>query len=647
VPTTRTQAKKGQKTLIVLNDSERQAFIQLKQILTNDLVLRIPDNRLPFKLQTDASDEGIGAVLLQIYPEGDRPVAYLSKKFTPAQRKWSPMEQECYAFICALQKWHNYLTGVKFIWETDHKSLTQLNQKAQLNKRCERWRLKILEFDFKVKHIPGSTNVMPDYLSRSPVDEAEEEPDETVSLFSRATQTDFNQIYDQTLTVAAVQTRSMKPHRTLNNNSQPVDDTRTITTDSHTNTSQENRTTFFTLEQLKETQQNDRTAIEIVKNIDNHKNYTIIDDLLMYRSNPPVPYVPKGNMRTNIMKIYHDSPANGAHFGRDKTLYKIKQRYFWPSMTKDITNHVKTCLPCAKFNPRRRKPPGALQPLQPPNGVWQLISMDFHGPIVPASQRGNRYIISATDVLSKFVVTKAVRDCTAQTTARFIKEDIISKFGTPRCILTDNGTHFTASLMTELFKQLGITHLYATPYHPQTNGQIERYNSTMDAKIAILSNERKTNWDDQLPLVTFNYNSSIHASTNQVPFETMYGRRPTLPLDHQSDNVSLTHDPTYLKQLETYLSSMAEHAKQNIIDNQRQYKQHYDTNRSDPSYNIGELVLIKTLNHRSKFDTRFEGPFRIIRKLGPKTFVVQHIKKSTLHRQVTVDVMLPIFERKY
>ena len=647
VPTTRTQARKGQKTSIVLNELEQQAFIQLKQILTNDLVLRIPDNNLPFKLQTDASDEGIGAVLLQIYPEGDRPIAYLSKKLTRAQRKWSPMEQECYAFICALQKWHNYLNGVKFTWETDHKALTQLNQKAQLNKRCERWRLKILEYDFTVKYIPGPTNVMSDYLSRSPVDEAEEDPDETILFSSIATQTDFDQSHNQTLTVAAIETRSMKLRRTTNNNSQLASDRRTTTTNSHTNASQENQTISFTLEQLKEGQQNDQMAIEIIKNIDNHTNYIIIDDLLMYRSNPPVPYVPKGDIRTRIMKIYHDSPSNGAHFGRDKTLYKIKQRYFWPSMTKDVTNHLKTCLPCAKFNPRRRKPPDALQPLSPPDGVWQLISMDFHGPIVPLSQQGNRYIISATDILSKFVVTKAVKDCTAQTTARFIKEDIISKFGTPRCILTDNGTHFTAALMTELFKILGITHLYATPYHPQTNGQIERYNSTMDAKIAILSNERKTNWDDQLPLVTFNYNSSIHANTHQVPFEMMYGRRPTMPFDHQNDNVSLTHDPTHSKQLETYLSSMAEHAKKNIIDNQRRYKQRYDMNRSNPSYNVGELVLIKALTHRSKFDTRYEGPFKIIRQLGPKTFVVQHVKKTSFRRQVTVDVMLPIFERMY
>ena len=98
------------------------------------MVLRLPNNRFPFTVQTDASDEGIGAVVLQTYPEGDRPVAYLSKKFTQTQRKWSPMGQECYTFIRALDKWHNYLSGIKFIRETDHKPVTQLNKKAQSNK---------------------------------------------------------------------------------------------------------------------------------------------------------------------------------------------------------------------------------------------------------------------------------------------------------------------------------------------------------------------------------------------------------------------------------------------------------------------------------------------------------------------------------
>ncbi|CAF4716247.1 unnamed protein product, partial [Rotaria sp. Silwood2] len=190
-----------------------------------------------------------------------------------------------------------------------------------------------------------------------------------------------------------------------------------------------------------------------------------------------------------------------------------------------------------------------------------------------------KYIISVTDVLSKFVITKATRDNTTHTAVRFLKEDIISKFGTPRCILTDNGTHITSRMMDALIKQIGITHLYSTPYHPQTNGQVERYNSTMDAKIAALSNLRKTDWDDQLPFVTFNYNTSIHSSTKQIPFEMMYGRSPVLPFDHQDTNVTLSYDPEHSKKLNQFLAQLNEQAKINIIKASPPLK-----NRSQPRY---------------------------------------------------------------
>ncbi|CAF4416553.1 unnamed protein product [Rotaria sp. Silwood2] len=642
VPTTRTQQKKRQKTYITLTNEEIKAYEQLKHFLTTDLVLRLPNNRFPFKVQTDASDEGIGAVLLQIYPEGDRPVAYISKKFTQAQRKWSPMEQECYAFICALDKWHNYLSGIKFAWKTDHKALTQLNQKAQVNKRCERWGLKILEYDFKVKYIPGLTNSTPDYLSRSPVDDAEEDPDETTHLISKSTQTDI--LYDNIHSpiITAVETRAMKlRNQTLND----TNDNKKLQSDSLNTSIEENRIIPFSIEDLIQAQQNDNYAKNILNNIKKYKNYIIKNNLLMHRSKPLVPYVPQGDLRKTILQIYHDTAANGAHFGRDKTIHKIKQRYFWPSMYKDINNYVKSCIPCAQSNPRRQNNPGKLRPIQPPEGVWQLVSMDFHGPINPTSRRGNKYIICLTDILSKFVVTKAVRDNSAQTAAKFLKEDIISKFGTPRCILTDNGTHFTSTIMNELIKQIGSTHLYTTLYHPQSNGQVERFNSTMDAKISALSNLQKTDWDDQLPFVTFNYNTTIHASTKQIPFEMMYGRTPILPLDYQDNNVTLSYDPEHSKKLNQFLAKVNEQAKQNIIKNQARYKERYDRNRSDPSYQIGDLVLVKTLNIRHKFDIRYEGPFRIIRKLTSKTFIIQHIKKPTLYRQVTTDVLLSIFER--
>jgi transposase InsO family protein len=490
-----------------------------------------------------------------------------------------------------------------------------------------------------VKYIPGLTNSMPDYLSRSPVDDAEEDPDEISLVACKSTQTDLEFTNKHPTIIAAVQTRAAKLRDS------PTDNSTNAKNNKSDSLMEENRIIQISTEQLIQAQQNDDYAKNILNNIKKYKQYIIKDSILMRRQAPPVPYVSQGELRRTILKVYHDTAANGAHFGRDKTLHKIKTRYFWPSMYKDINNYVKSCILCAQYNPRRQKTSGTLRPIKPPEGVWQLVSIDFHGPITPTSQRGNKYILSLTDVLSKFVVTKAVRDNSAQTVIRFLKEDIITKFGTPRCILTDNGTHFTSTIMNELIKQIGATHLYSTPYHPQTNGQIERYNSTMDAKNAVLSNLRKTDWDDQLPFVTFNYNTSIHSSTKQIPFEMMYGRKPVLPFDYQNDNITISYDPEHVDKLNKFLSSLNEQAKQIIIKNQQRYKERYDTNRSEPSFNINDLVLVKTLNMRSKFDIRYEGPFKIIKQLAPKTFVVQHIKKSTLQRQVTIDVLFPIFER--
>ncbi|CAF4426912.1 unnamed protein product, partial [Didymodactylos carnosus] len=186
---------------------------------------------------------------------------------------------------------------------------------------------------------------MSDYLSRSPVDEAEEDSDEFIPIGTKATQTDELTFYGQhnPTIVAAVQTRSMK----------------------------------------------------------NQQSYYEFNGLVMKNATPPVPYVPSGEIRQTILRIYHDTPANGAHFGRDRTIHKIKQRYFWPTAYKDIRNYVQSCIKCAQHNPHRKKPPGALKSIPPPEGAWHLLTMDFHGPITPVSQRGNKYIISITDVLSK------------------------------------------------------------------------------------------------------------------------------------------------------------------------------------------------------------------------------------------------------
>ncbi|CAF1060516.1 unnamed protein product [Didymodactylos carnosus] len=151
---------------------------------------------------------------------------------------------------------------------------------------------------------------------------------------------------------------------------------------------------------MKEAQYDDLELQDIMRNIKNHKKYLVQNDILIRRAFPPVSYVTKSGYRSSILKIYHDTSANGAHFGRGRTIDKINKRYFWPSMNKDIENYVQSCIPYAQFDPRRQKAPGALKPIKPPDEVWQLLTMDFHGPFSPTSKRGNKYIISLADVLS-------------------------------------------------------------------------------------------------------------------------------------------------------------------------------------------------------------------------------------------------------
>ena len=263
----------------------------------------------------------------------------------------------------------------------------------------------------------------------------------------------------------------------------------------------------------------------------------------------------------------------------------------------------------------------------------------------PNDETREKYIISLTDVLSKFVTMKVVRDCTPTTGVEFLVNDVILKYSTPTCILTDNGSQFTSQLMEQLFHRMGVTHLYSTVYHPQTNGQIERFNSTMDGKIAVLCNDQRTNWDEVLPYVTFNYNTSVHATTKQVPFEMMHGRRPTLPCDQQPDIVSLETEPEHPNKIKEYLERLAGETRRNILENQRQYKARYDAYRQDWSLKINALVLVKNRGVRSKFDITYEGPFKITHQLGRKIFVVRHVKKDTLVKQVTMDVIVPLVER--
>ncbi|CAF1615106.1 unnamed protein product, partial [Didymodactylos carnosus] len=176
-----------------------------------------------------------------------------------------------------------------------------------------------------------------------------------------------------------------------------------------------------------------------------------------------LPYIPQ-SMIPNVMAAYHDHPSSG-HFGIKRAWYKLKDRYFWPNMMSTITNYIRSCHQCAKFNIRRRKLPGKLHP----------IRME--------SLRLSEWTFGVQRLFHRHK-TIAVPNNSATTTAQFIVEEVILKYGVPRKIITDQGTHFKNELMEKIALLMGFKHAFATTYHPQTNGQVERFNATFYPQLA-------------------------------------------------------------------------------------------------------------------------------------------------------------------
>ncbi|CAF4593243.1 unnamed protein product, partial [Rotaria magnacalcarata] len=291
-PTTLNQQKTNKRSKFELSDAPREAFHKIKNILTTDLILGLPDDTLPFKLQTDACVDGIGVVLLQVNSDGDRPLAFMSKKLTKTQTNWPTIEQECFAIVQAVEKWDKYLRGCEFTLETDHEPLVNFSNKEQLNKRCNRWRLKLAEYRIHVKHIQGKKNNMADYLSRSPVEAAEEDIDERIQYESKFAQTDLpspplDKLSPLKITTAITraqaklqQQTTAAPSNTTTNgkiNELIPQGKAVIDKESISDPLDENPNEIipFDMNDLKQWQEEDKIVQDIKKNIRSKKNYFI------------------------------------------------------------------------------------------------------------------------------------------------------------------------------------------------------------------------------------------------------------------------------------------------------------------------------------------------------------------------------------
>ncbi|CAF1139059.1 unnamed protein product, partial [Didymodactylos carnosus] len=602
--TNKTKAKRNE---FKWGPEQSKSFHQFKQILiSKPLFLDYPDPTAPFILTTDASNHQVGGILRQETKEGVRINYYVSIMMSEAERKYHPTEREFLGIYWCLNKLRNYIGSSSIIVETDHKPLINFHHGLKFkNQRIENWLLKLQDLlpqVIDVKYILGKNNSAADYLSRrqTPANSNTEnrangdwiqQPESWSETEPRAHQfipsapnithqppsknNSWKKI--QTLLFFLLVRKLFKSTSQKNQAKETATEVllNPVTTRSTSKalgslppqavpniptpqlqSASPSALLDLSEEKIRSEQLQDNIIQEKIArcNLTTKTNYKMINGIL-HRTNlsscsTPLPYLPQ-TMIQAVLFANHDHPLSG-HFGIERTYNKLKDKYYWPKMFETIQNYVQSCPECSQYNIQRRKPPGHLKPIRPPNEVFQVLGMDWWGPTQQESSDGNRYVLVITDLLSKYVIAKAFPANNALTTATMFMEEFILNHGAPECLITDQGSHFNNELMQAITKMIDTKHVFSTAYHPQTNGQVERFNATFCQQLSKYCHHNSEDWDHYLKYVVYAYNNTKHSSTKFTPYELAFNRQSRFPFDPPKTAFKFTKPNDYWTQVNTY-----------------------------------------------------------------------------------------------
>ncbi|UYV72318.1 hypothetical protein LAZ67_9002614 [Cordylochernes scorpioides] len=357
--------------------------------------------------------------------------------------------------------------------------------------------------------------------------------------------------------------------------------------------------------------------------------------------------VPK-QMRHEILKDVHDTPMAG-HLGFAKTYDRVRKRFYWPGLYRTVSQYIAHCKECQRRKGVPQKPPGLLVPIPPTTSPFQKIGIDYLGRF-PISHTGNRWIIVATDYLTRFAITKAAATAEATELATFLIEDVILKHGAPREIITDRGRNFMSQTIREINNLNGTIHRFTTAYHPQTNGLTERLNKTLTDMISMYVDVDQKNWDNILPYVTFAYNTARQETTGYSPFFLVHGREVETPLDSILPYQPAGTAEDYVGHLVTNAEDARMLARLNILQAQSKDKERYDKKHQEVTYKEGDLVWVftpvRTVGLSEKLLKRYFGPYRVIRKISSVNYQVEGVT-NTRRRRKTQDIVHVVRMKPY
>ena len=547
----------------------QQAFDELCHHLCTTPILSYPDYTKPFILDTDASDSGIGAVLSQLDNSGkEHVVAYGSRSLSKPERRYSVTRRELLAVVTFVKHFRPYLLGRRFILRTDHGSLTWLCNFREPEGQLARWLEMLQEFDFEIVHRKGRLHNNADALSRIPCKQCGRLEGSNIEDFVVVQATTLGEDKEEELLKQQRDDPSLGPIiKAKQSGTKP--------------SQQEQKKGSFAMRRLYQLWD----QLQLIRGV----LYCRFPSGKSRFSDKLV--VPKA-MRHQILGDLH-AGAFGGHLGEEKMLGKLKERFYWPGQYNDVRDWCRTCTPCAS---RKTPTPKLRAPLQTikVGSPMQLVAVDILGPL-PESPAGNSYVLVASDYFTRWMEAYPIPNQEAITVAKKLTDELFCRFSLPEQLHSDQGRQFESELLSHLCKILNIKKTRTTPYHPQSDELIERFNRTLVQMLATCIEQHPFEWENHIQKVCMAYNTSKQSTTGYSPFFLMFGRKARLPIDiiYKSpcpdEEVPL---PEYVRNLRHVLTEAYERVRERVGKVQERQEELYNRKVHGEPHKPGTLVWL-------------------------------------------------------
>lgn len=322
------------------------------------------------------------------------------------------------------------------------------------------------------------------------------------------------------------------------------------------------------------------------------------------------------SLRPAILRSFHDSSIAG-HLGEAKTYARIRNRYYWQGMYKDVQYWIKTCQHCSMRKSYPIVSQFPLGQLPTPTAAFQCLGIDVLGPL-PITTKGYKYILCITDYYTRYPIAIPMTNQRANTIAKLLVEEVFLVYGFPASILSDRGSNFLSDLLSAVLELFRIRKLSTSAYHPQTNGLTERFNGTLTTMLSHFISQNQNNWDIYLAYVLFAYRTSVQEFHRESPFFCVFGRPPQFPEDIMlrslADNEMNTTSLPFLAQMQRNLKTAY-----TTIDEQFEQLELSRSKASSsysPTFQPGDLVLhyvpVVSQKKTKKLSYLWQGPYMIL-----------------------------------